>query len=66
MEKAWNAEIVNDKGFKKDLPPKLSIPQQVDNMKEKGIKFEIMSEADARRFLSGFVNKDREKSKLFL
>lgn len=51
MEKAWNAEIVNDKGFKKDLPPKLSIPQQVDNMKEKGIKFEIMSEADARRFL---------------
>ena len=46
MEKAWNAEIVNDKGFKKDLPPKLSIPQQVDNMKEKGIKFEIMSEAD--------------------
>lgn len=37
MEKAWNAEIVNDKGFKKDLPPKLSIPQQVDNMKEKAL-----------------------------
>lgn len=30
---------------------KLSIPGQVDNMKKKGIRFEIVSEADAKRFL---------------
>lgn len=30
---------------------KLSIPGQIDHMKSKGIMFEKMSEADAKRFL---------------
>lgn len=31
--------------------PKLSIPEQINHMKERGVQFNIVSEADARRFL---------------
>lgn len=33
-------------------PPKLSIPQQIKNMTDKGITFSICKDADARRFLA--------------
>ena len=33
-------------------PPKLSIPNQIEHMKKKGITFSICSEGEARRFLS--------------
>lgn len=52
MEKQWVAEVLKDTDLSKALSPKLSVPQQVEDLKRKGIKFEIMSEADARRFLS--------------
>lgn len=31
--------------------PKLSIPEQINHMKERGVQFNIISEADAKRFL---------------
>ena len=49
MDKFWTAPIIETI---KPLPPKLSIPQQIENMKKKGISFSIITEADARRFLS--------------
>lgn len=33
-------------------PPKLSIPQQIENMKKKGITFSLCSETEAREFLA--------------
>ncbi|MBQ8358654.1 MAG: Abi family protein [Oscillospiraceae bacterium] len=36
----------------KSGPPKLSIPQQIHHMKNKGISFSICSETDARSFLA--------------
>ena len=52
MEKNRIGEATKDSEPVKSAPPKLSIPQQIEHMKNKGITFSICSEADARRFLA--------------
>lgn len=48
MDKYLVGEVLKDRG---DCAPKLSIPQQIEDMKKKGIAFELCSEAEAKRFL---------------
>lgn len=52
MEKHWLGEVIKEPESAKSAPPKLSIPKQIEHMKNKGISFSICSEADARVFLS--------------
>lgn len=52
MDKKWNAAILSDGIEQATRSPKLSIPQQIEDMKKRGIAFEICTEAEARKFLS--------------
>ena len=44
------------------MRPKLSIPAQIMDMKDAGIKFDIMSEADAKRYLETYTYYFRIKA----
>ena len=44
------------------MRPKLSIPAQIKDMKDAGIRFDIVSEADARRYLEAFTYYFRVKA----
>ena len=52
VDKYVTGEVIKDADPKKSAPPKLSIPQQINNMKQKGISFDICSEIEARKFLA--------------
>lgn len=52
VDKKWNAAILSDGVGQATRSPKLSIPQQIEDMKKRGIAFEICTEAEARKFLS--------------
>lgn len=52
VDKKWNAAILSDGIEQATRAPKLSIPQQIEDMKKRGIAFEICTEAEARKFLS--------------
>lgn len=50
MDKYWIGEVVKEPDYID--PPKLSIPQQIEHMKKKGISFSLCSEIEARKFLA--------------
>lgn len=45
-------DIITESDFLKEPPKKLSIPNQIQHMKKKGITFSICTETEARTFLS--------------
>ena len=52
LEKRFTGEIIPADNAHTTLPPKLSIPQQIEHMKKKGISFELYKETAARTFLA--------------
>lgn len=52
IEKIVTGEVIQTVDSKKSAPPKLSIPQQINNMKKKGITFSYCSEIEAKKFLA--------------
>ena len=54
MDKYGIGEVLKDKNYplNKGLATKMTIPQQIENMKKKGISFEVCSEVEARKFLA--------------
>lgn len=52
MEKRFMGEIITADNTRTVLPPKLSIPQQIEHMKGKGITFDLYKEPAARTFLA--------------
>ena len=52
LEKKFTREIILADNAHTTLPPKLSIPQQIEHMKRKGISFELYKETAARSFLA--------------
>lgn len=52
MEKRFIGEIIPADNGHVTLPPKLSIPQQIEHMKDKGITFDLYKEPTARTFLA--------------
>lgn len=52
LEKRFIGEIIPADSAHTTLPLKLSIPQQIEHMKKKGISFELYKETSARTFLA--------------
>lgn len=52
LETCITGEIITADNARAALPPKLSIPQQIEHMKEKGIAFSLYKEPAARTFLA--------------
>lgn len=52
LEKKFTEEIILADNAHTTLSPKLSIPQQIEHMKKKGISFELYKETAARSFLA--------------
>ena len=52
LEKRFIGEIIPAGNAHATLPPKLSIPQQIEHMKRKGIAFDLYKETAARTFLA--------------
>lgn len=52
LEKRFIGEIISADNAHATLPSKLSIPQQIEHMKKKGVTFELYKETAARTFLA--------------